>query len=418
MLPPHLIGCVPARCGRRRCSAHSPVYGRLSVLTLVVIATVLVAESSAAATSPATRPPIVVVEQLAALEGPSTDSMVQPTDVVVDSAGTVWALDGVHLRIAKFEQNGKFVSYLDLVERKQPEEPAPKVETAPSTGTTGTAARQVPSLVGGQRSVPAKIFGPPEPVPTPTTEEPDRVTTEPILAAETGPQLQKPLVPENRLPVGLGLDRSGRLLVGNRHTGQIEIRGTDGKLVDSITIPKAPTDRAADPTDILASPSGDSYLVVDNDNHCVKVVDSSGRLVRRFGGRGDGSGEMFYPATAALTPDDRIMVVDVLNARVDVFGQDGSPKPPIGSRGITAGKFYRPKGVAIDRSGRVLVTDSFTGLVQVFESDGRLAGIWGDSQGRPLRLRSPASIFVDAAGRVYVVEMMANRVSVWRETER
>jgi DNA-binding beta-propeller fold protein YncE len=287
--------------------------------------------------------PIVAMEQIARLEGPGGDPMVQPSDVVVAPSGAIWVLDGVRMRLARFSADSRFEAYVPL--------PGPPAD-------------------------------------------------------------------DRRLPVGLGMDRAGRLLVGDRQRGSVMALRSDGALDSTITIPCDAGERPADPTDVLPSESGQTLLVADNDNHCIKEMDLSGGLIRRIGRRGGGPGELNYPATIALGAGGEIVITDVLNARVDVFDRAGQPLRAIGSQGVVAGKFYRPKGIATDRSGRVHVTDSFTGMVQTFQLDGRLVGVWGNAAGQPYRLKSPAGLFADGAGRFYVVEMLANSVSVWREAAR
>jgi len=228
-------------------------------------------------------------------------------------------------------------------------------------------------------------------------------------------KLEGPVLDDRRLPVGLGIDAAGRLLVGDRQRGTIQRLQGNGAVESTIAIPRDPEERPADPTDVMPSPSGQTLLVVDNDNHCVKEIDAAGQLVRRIGRRGSGPGEMNYPATVALAAAGEMAVVDVLNARVDVFDREGRALRAIGSQGVVAGKFYRPKGVAMDRSGRLHVGDSFTGLIQAFGLDGQLIGVWGTAGGQPHRLKSPATILADASGQFYVVEMLANCVTVWRE---
>jgi DNA-binding beta-propeller fold protein YncE len=238
----------------------------------------------------------------------------------------------------------------------------------------------------------------------------DRATTVPSTV-----QPPPPAIPLDRLPVALGIDASGRLLVGNRRAGTVERIDVNGRRLSTIAIPRRLGEQPPDPTDVLPAADGQSLLVVDNDNHCVKEISASGEMTVRYGQRGSGPGEMRYPATAARDGDGRLWVVDVLNARVDVFERDGRSAGSIGSRGVTVGKFYRPKGIAVDPRGRVHVTDSLTGVVQTFDRGGQVVGAWGDTRGQLHRLRSPTTILADGAGRYYVVETLANHVSVWRE---
>jgi len=329
-----MFGLSPHVKHRVRRSAEPLAGGRERVIAALLL---MVACSTAVR---AAQPPIVVMDLTARLEGPATDPMSQPSDVVVTPSGTIWVLDGVHMRLARFSADGRFERYVSL-----------------------------------------------------------------------GP---RPL-DDHRLPVGMGLDKTGDLLVGDRDRGTILRLKSDGALGSTITIPREAAEKPADPTDVIPSPSGLTLLVVDNDNHCVKEIDPSGRLVRRLGRRGSGPGEMDYPATIAVAAGGQLAVADVLNARVDIFDGGGKPLRSIGSLGVVAGKFYRPKGVAIDRAGRLHVTDSFTGVVQTFDLEGRLIGVWGAAPGQPYRLRSPATIVADGAGRFYIAEMLADCVTVWRE---
>jgi len=337
------MGILPMLHGRDARATFIALMGarRRARIVVLLAAALLCAIGAAMARAQAPGVPLVAMEPVGRLEGPPTDAMAQPTDVVVAPLGTIWVLDGVNMRLAAFAKDRRFERYVPL---------------------------------------PGFPF-------------------------------------ENRLPVGLGIEPSGRLLVGDRDQGHILILQADGAFGTTIPIPVAAGERPADPTDLAPSGTGQSLWVVDNDNHCVKEIDLAGRLLRRIGREGEGAGEMRYPSTLALAADGGLAVVDVLNARVDRFDAQGAVLAPIGARGVTPGTFYRPKGIARDRAGRFHVTDSFTGVVRTFGPDGRLIGVWG-AKGAPLRLRAPASVFVDDAGLVYVVEMLSNAVTIWREAGR
>lgn len=356
-------------------------------------------------------PAILVIDPVRQLEGPAGDPMSQPTDVVVGSSGDVWVLDGVNKRLARFSPKGAFERYVSLAgagTRSPAGLTSPSATAAPDRPATATILREVPSLAE-RRGAGRQERGDFIPVWTP----PRGRGVPAAVAPATGQ-----LAPPERLAVGLGMDGQGRLLVGNRERGTIDVLDPEGNRVSEIRIPRELSEHPADPTDVLPSPSGRSLIIVDNDNHCVKEVDLNGRLIRRVGRRGAGLGEMHYPATIAFVAGQRMAVVDVLNARVDMFDREGRPLPWIGKQGVVAGTFFRPKGIAVDAAGRLHVTDSFTGLVQSFDADGKAVAVWGTASGQPHRLRTPASICTDASGHFYVVEMLANRVSVWRKRGR
>lgn len=362
--------------------------------TRVWAAVVLVGWFLLGVSSVSALPAIVVVEPVGQLEGPPGDPMSQPTDVVVQTSGTIWVLDGVNMRLARFSAQHRFERYVAL-----------EMEA-----TSESVTPQQPTVA---------------PIPPPMPEEfdifsarPTRELLIPLPEKRGAVSPKKREAPASRRPVALGIDGDGRLLVGNREKSMIEILDPQGRRVATIPIPRDASERPADPTDVLAGSLEGGFWVVDNDNHCVKQVDGSGRLLRRIGRFGSGVGEFQYPATIARTADEHFLVVDVLNARVGIFDRTGQPTGTIGGRGVVAGRFFRPKGVACDGTNRVYVTDSFSGLVQAFELDGRLIGVWGTASGQIHRLRAPATICVGEAHLFYVVEMLANRVSVWRERGR
>ncbi|MDZ7392440.1 MAG: 6-bladed beta-propeller [candidate division KSB1 bacterium] len=76
----------------------------------------------------------------------------------------------------------------------------------------------------------------------------------------------------------------------------------------------------------LAQPSGilvlrDSIYITDAKDHCIKVADMEGNLIRTIGRRGQGPGEFNQP-WEIVANDSFVFVYDVGNSRVQIFAHD------------------------------------------------------------------------------------------------
>ena len=73
----------------------------------------------------------------------------------------------------------------------------------------------------------------------------------------------------------------------------------------------------------LAVDAQDRIFVIDRSAARIAVLDSTGRLVDRWGTRGPGPGEFLFPLTLAVAPDGALHVYDAEKARILVFASDG-----------------------------------------------------------------------------------------------
>lgn len=73
----------------------------------------------------------------------------------------------------------------------------------------------------------------------------------------------------------------------------------------------------------LAVDLRDRLLVIDRTAGRIAVVDSSGRVVDTWGAPGPGPGELSFPLTLAVAPDDALHVFDAQKGRIVVFASDG-----------------------------------------------------------------------------------------------
>jgi sugar lactone lactonase YvrE len=156
---------------------------------------------------------------------------------------------------------------------------------------------------------------------------------------------------------------------------------------------------------------GELY-VVDVTTHNVKVLDSSGGLLRIIGRRGTGPGEFNYPCALAAD-EEGFWIVDTGNHRIQRLTWDGEPVAAFGRAGDAPGDLALPKGVAVDSDGHVYVVDARFENVQVFDRSGRLLLAFGEEGTGPGAFWLPSGIHIDAADRIWVCDSYNRRIQVF-----
>lgn len=158
---------------------------------------------------------------------------------------------------------------------------------------------------------------------------------------------------------------------------------------------------------------GDRVVVADPPRHQLVVLSSTdGKELARWGGLGEGDGQLHFPSSVARAPDGSFLVVDALNFRVARFAPNGAWLGAFGFAGEAGGAFARPKGIAVDAGGRLYVSDAQRDAVLVFSADGTFEcalGAGGTARGE---LALPAGLAV-ASGRLYVADSHNHRVQVF-----
>lgn len=81
-------------------------------------------------------------------------------------------------------------------------------------------------------------------------------------------------------------------------------------------------DMFAELTSLDVDSDGNIYIL-DRKEKKVKIFDSAGKFVRKFGRDGQGPGEMNVPITIQVTPDSELVVSDALNQRLMYYSLEG-----------------------------------------------------------------------------------------------
>lgn len=215
-------------------------------------------------------------------------------------------------------------------------------------------------------------------------------------------------------PVDIAVDGGGRLFVSDSEGGVVVIMDEAGDEIGRIS------DGLSRPTGVAVNNETGELFVVDTQGHQVLVYDEEGaswvdggRLVRGFGTRGSGVGELNYPTLVAVGPNGDVYVSDALNFRIHVFGPDGTPRRTFGQVGDAVGEFARPKGLDVDAQGRVYVVEGLYDVVNVFDENGRLLMTFGGAGQADGNFWLATGLAVDHRGRIFVADSYNGRVQAF-----
>ena len=152
------------------------------------------------------------------------------------------------------------------------------------------------------------------------------------------------------------------------------------------------------PYTLAIGPDGNVYI--PDFSQRVTVISPAGKVLRRWGKPGRGSGEFHFvspdprapkPVSSPITvgPNGMLYVSDSGNARVEVFSPQGRFRREFGSRGRGNGQFLSPFELVVDKGGNVyVVDDELVGVLNKFSPTGKF--IW--------RIGGEASADPDLAG--------------------
>jgi sugar lactone lactonase YvrE len=142
----------------------------------------------------------------------------------------------------------------------------------------------------------------------------------------------------------------------------------DGKLL--LTIGRAggatgPTDCCWQPNDVITNQKGEIFISEghgQNQNDRILKFTPDGKLIKTWGKRGSGPGELNGPHALAFDSQGRLFVGDRSNNRVQIMDQEGKfiAEWP---------QFSRPSGLFIDRNDNLYSADSESGSVNPAHGD-------------------------------------------------
>ena len=95
----------------------------------------------------------------------------------------------------------------------------------------------------------------------------------------------------------------------------------------------------------IAINSHGEIIVSEWNSHRVAVLDSTGKVIRRFGSQGDKPEQMEHPTGVAVDRDDNVYVTS--EHKLQKFSRDGHLIKTVGQKGNKEGEFDYPGGVRL-----------------------------------------------------------------------
>jgi sugar lactone lactonase YvrE len=231
------------------------------------------------------------------------------------------------------------------------------------------------------------------------------------------------------VPHGIAVDREGNVWVtdcpfgsGQQAAGpprghQVFKFSPDGRLL--MTLGKAGGGRDPEyfwqPNDVLVAPSGDIFVADGHSsaagaNARIYRFTRDGTLLKVWGIKGTGRGQLDQPHALAMDSRGRLFVGDRSNNRIVIYDQDGNVLEEWT-------QFSRPSGIYIDRNDVIYVTDSESGSVEPAHAawkrgirigsarDGTVTAFIPDPAENPNNTSAGEGVAADAQGNIYGAEV-------------
>ena len=198
---------------------------------------------------------------------------------------------------------------------------------------------------------------------------------------------------------GLRIDRQDNVWVTDRVWHQVLKFSPEGKLLlalgrKEVAGDNNSTDALNGPSDVTFGPNGDIF-VSDGESTNTRVVrfSADGKLIKFWGTKGSGPGQLDTPHSIAMDSKGRLYVANRSNNRIEIFDQEGKYLGVMTNTGT-------PYGLFITKDDILYCCDGTAGKSTVTIVDLKNQAIVGHFDG----LTGPHMLTVDAAGAIYVAE--------------
>ena len=159
----------------------------------------------------------------------------------------------------------------------------------------------------------------------------------------------------------------------------------------------------------IAKNSRGEVIVSEWSRHRIAVVDSSGKVVRTFGSKGDRTEQMIDPTGIAVDRDDNVYVTS--SHKLQKFSRDGHLIKSVGQQGNKEGEFCAPTGLRLHNEC-VYVCDQLNDRVQIFDLELNFIRTFGSRGSGRGEFNKPFDLDFDVEGNMYIADLDNNRIQV------
>lgn len=231
-------------------------------------------------------------------------------------------------------------------------------------------------------------------------------------------ELRNLVTPEGAPPIAHPLsivsDRNNNLYVLERRSASILVFDSSEKYQRAISLKSV---SITSPVALAINQKNGRLYVADASSRKIVILDAIGTLQGRIGS----SGQFNLPVALVINSKDQVIVADAFNADVQIFDADGRLLRKFGRRGDSTGDFQLIKSVAVDSSDNIYVVDGRSHSVSIFSEEGELLmvlggyyAVSGSGKIAPGGFSVPIGIDIDATDRMYVVDQLNGRVQVFQ----
>jgi DNA-binding beta-propeller fold protein YncE len=206
-------------------------------------------------------------------------------------------------------------------------------------------------------------------------------------------------------PTGLAVD-SKLVYAASANTSQVVVFDKEGRQLSAL----GKADGIKRPVGLAVDEARDLLVVVNGDEHAVRLYTRSLKLIKTIGGRGNEEGQFNFPSYICIVPGVGFAVADTGNFRIQIFDFNGKFLRTFGKVGDMPGQFARPKGLAVDPDGHLYVVDGTFSNFQIFNQDGRILTFVGTGGVRKGQFQTPNGIAIGADGGIYVADQTNGRI--------
>jgi sugar lactone lactonase YvrE len=228
-------------------------------------------------------------------------------------------------------------------------------------------------------------------------------------------------------PTGLALAPDGTAWVTDRNNDVLRHLSSSGQFLAAVGSVAADQGshgflKLTEPHGVAVDRTG-VVIVADTGADRIVRLSREGRLLAAWSspthglsdesGSETGAGRFQRPLAVAAGAGGNIYVANTGADRIEELDSGGRLLASWGGRGSAPGLFESPDGIAVDRAGDVFVADGVLDRVQEFGAHGKLLGVWGRSGTGLGELDEPTGMSVDCRGDLLVAEQGNNRVAIF-----